>query len=165
MLFSSRSLVEVKFALDGTQSHYNLLFKSQPMQNALLVSLQSLVAWCPQIFNNQTSFQLALLGTAWYLSRYSQWRSEQALTRCSLSTLGQITQFSRCPGQALLLDRVHFYYWRPSPQYCHFATLYQFALRLVGIFVWFSFLYMKGKKKIHIFILTIYCPNPKRVNL
>lgn len=33
------------------------------MQNALLVSLQSLVDWSPQIFKKQTSFQLALLGT------------------------------------------------------------------------------------------------------
>lgn len=54
MFFSSRSLAEVKLFLDITQSHYNLLFKSWSMKNALLILLQSPVDWSPGIFKKQT---------------------------------------------------------------------------------------------------------------
>lgn len=69
MFLSSRSLAEVKFFLDVTQSHYNLLFKSWSMKNALLVPLQFPVDWSPGIFKNQT----ISAGIAWHLYWYPHW--------------------------------------------------------------------------------------------
>lgn len=66
MFFSSRSLAEVKFFLDVTQSHYNILFKSCSVKNALLVPLQFPVDCSSGIFKNQT----ISAGTSWHLCWY-----------------------------------------------------------------------------------------------
>lgn len=117
--FSSRSLAEIKFALGVTQSHYNLLFKSQPMQNALLVSLQSLVDWSPQIFYKQTSFQLALLGTF-----------VDVLSGGVSGVPAQPWDSFEVPWPGSASGHSPLSHHRgPSPQCCHFDTLHQFVLR------------------------------------